>query len=118
MPVTSYRKWTNFDKFFVSLIIFIVVIFLFYQYYTGRKYYEKFYRVEVKSIIVKRDDWKERTIDYYTSDGFRFPSNVNHKYDLKIGDSISKPQNTYEFNVFRREKENREYKHIHTFRYK
>lgn len=74
------------------------VMFILYNENLNRKFVNK----KVESIIVKRSNWQLRTTEFYLQNGLRIDSTYKNKFDLKIGDSISKKSNTRRFKVFRK----------------
>lgn len=93
------KKKYNLLRLVPMLIVIIgVIMFLVYNENLNRK----FIRLEVKSIIVKRNNWQLRTTEFYLENGLRIDSTYINNFDLKIGDSISKESNTEMFKVYRK----------------
>lgn len=90
----------------LPLVIAIVGITVFIIY--NNRLDGKFIQSEVNSKIVKRNNWQLRTTEFHLKNGLRIDSTFKNKFDLKIGDSISKKLNTRFFLVYR--KENGKYK--------
>lgn len=82
----------------IPLLILVVmsVMFILYNENLNRKFVNK----KVESIVVKRSNWQLRTTEFYLQNGLRIDSTYKNKFDLKIGDSISKKSNTRRFKVF------------------
>lgn len=90
----------------LPLFIVIVGVTIFITY--NNRLNRKFIQSEVNSKIIKRNNWQLRTTEFYLKNGLRIDSTFKNKFDLKIGDSISKKSNTHFFIVYR--KENGKYK--------
>ncbi|MDY0987557.1 hypothetical protein SOM12_09045 [Flavobacterium sp. CFBP9031] len=80
------------------IVISAVTVFLIYN----NQLNKKFIRLEVNSIIVKRNNWQLRTTEFYLQNGLRIDSTFKNNFDLKIGDSISKKSNTPIFRIYRK----------------
>lgn len=82
----------------VAIVAICFVLFVIYNHRLN----DKFTKLEVNSTVVKRDNWQLRTTEFYLQNGLRVDSNAIDNFDLKLGDSISKKDNTQSFNVYRK----------------
>jgi hypothetical protein len=103
-------KFFNILKMLPRIIVAIgFILFVIYNHRLNGK----FTKLEVNSIIVKRDNWQLRTTEFYLQNGLRVDSNAIDNFDLKLGDSISKQDSTQSFDVYR--KLNGKYKFFTTY---
>jgi hypothetical protein len=84
----------------IPLLILIVMSVMFILYNEGLN--QKFVNEKAESIVIKRSNWQLRTTEFYLQNGLRIDSTYKNKFDLKIGDSISKKSNTRRFKVYRK----------------
>lgn len=93
------KKFINILK--VLPVIIVAISFVLFVIYNHRLN-DKFIKLEVNSIIVKRDNWQLRATEFYLQNGLRVDSTSLDNFDLKLGDSISKQDSTQSFDVYRK----------------
>lgn len=93
------KKFINILKVLPLIIVAIgFVLFVICKHRTN----VKFTKLEVNSIVVKRDNWQLRATEFYLQNGLRVDSSAMNNFDLKLGDSISKQDSTQSFDVYRK----------------
>ncbi|MFC6269867.1 hypothetical protein [Frigoriflavimonas asaccharolytica] len=95
----------NYKKPWLLLVPFLLILGF---YFWGKMNFTKFYKKQINSKIVKRKDWAVQTVYFHLENKIFIDSNSIDNFDLKIGDSIFKKENTKNFNVYR--KKNGKYK--------
>lgn len=82
----------------------------------GMTFTKSFYKKTINLKVVSSNDWQLRSIDFYLSDNTRinFTQPIGDKF--KIGDSVSKPANSYMFKVYRKN-ETGEYEFFKEYNY-
>lgn len=73
---------------------------------SGARYKEQFFREEITSIVVSSNSYYGRSVQFHLKNGFRiyFMPPVGNK--IAISDSIFKKNNTYSYNVYRKNTNN------------
>jgi len=82
-------------------VLIVAIGFIIFVIYNHRLN-DKFTKLEVNSKVVKRDNWQLRTSEFYLLNGLRIDSTYKNKFDLKVGDSITKKENNQSFKVYRK----------------
>ncbi len=84
---------------FVILIVLAPIIFSIIR---EKKNKEKLYENQINSKVMSHSDWQTNSREYYLRNGLYISLNINDTAEIKIGDSISKRSNTYEYQIYRR----------------
>ncbi len=93
------QKRFNLLRLLPMLIILVgIIIFLIYNDHLNNK----FVRDSVNSVVVKKSNWQLRATEFYLKNGLRVDSSYIIPLDIKIGDSLSKKNNTGKFNIYRK----------------
>lgn len=85
----------------------------FYASYKANKNKKEFYMKAFTSKVVSSNSFEGRTIEFHLDNGLKlyFLPPINEK--IAIGDSVEKNKQTYEYNVYKKDKSN-EYKYYST----
>ncbi len=89
------------------LIIFYKI---FFSMYLEKNYKDKFYQQEFSSIVVSSNSFEGSSIEFHLENSFKvyFLPPIENK--IKIGDSLRKEKNTFQYKVYRKNtNENYEY---------
>lgn len=84
---------------FVFSVVFFVII---YWIFRGNKLTNEFYKMKINSIVIKSSDWQKSSIRFYLDNGVGLSFLAPAEGKMDIGDSVSKPKNTFIYDVYRK----------------
>ncbi len=83
-------------------IILIVILPIMFTIIRSKKNMKNFYVSNINSKVISYSDWQANSREYHLRNGLYIVLKISDTGKIKIGDSISKRSNTYEYQIYRR----------------
>lgn len=96
----NWKRLPMFGKIIVVVLAFAFVAYIFWIGYASDKNRNKFYQQGFSSIVVNKEDWQGRANEYILDNGLSITIYYSADSTLKVGDSIQKEANSYEYNAY------------------
>ena len=90
-----------------SPLVFILIFllpFLFFGVFQilGNKQRQKFYKAKINSTIINSTDLEKKVVEYYLPNDLEIDVSVVEDINMKVGDSISKDKESWEYKVYKK----------------
>jgi hypothetical protein len=82
----------------------LVSAYFVFQHYSGLKNSTRFYKESFSSKVVRNEEFEGRSMMYTLDNGLEIFLGLSDSTNLSIGDSVIKPSNTFIFDVYRIDK--------------
>ena len=91
--------------FFGTIAIGLIFYNIVYPFYRSSKNRKTFYEQSFSTMVVKSNTYQGRSVEYHLDNNLKvyFLPPVGDK--IKVGDSLTKERNTYQYNVYRKDEE-------------
>lgn len=83
-------------------IILIVILPIMFTIIRSKKNMKNFYVSNINSKVISYSDWQENSREYHLRNGLYIVLKISDTGKIKIGDSVSKGSNTYEYQIYRK----------------
>lgn len=72
----------------------------------GDKQRQKFYEAKINSTIINFSDVEKKVVEYYLPNDLEIDVSVVEDINIKVGDSISKDKESWEYKVYKKNTDN------------
>lgn len=88
----------------MAFILIFLLPFLFFGIFRllGNKQRQKFYKTKINSTIINSSDLEKKVVEYCLQNGLEIDVSVVEDTNIKVGDSISKDKESWEYKVYKK----------------
>jgi hypothetical protein len=91
----------------IYILIFLLPFLFFIPFQIlGNKQRQKFYKAKINSTIINSSDLEKKVVEYYLTNDLEIDVSVVEDINIKVGDSISKDKESWEYKVYIKNKDN------------
>lgn len=99
----NWKRLPMFGKVVVVIFALAFGIYIFWIGYANDKNRNEFYLQGFSSKVIKKEGWQGRSNEYFLDNGLNIKIYYSADSTLKVGDSIQKEANSYEYNAYRKD---------------